>query len=66
MEGRKDGWMGGRVEAKAGLRIAYSNQEHIKTQNYQNLKMDLNLRLTVGAWTGQPCKPCFIECYTEG
>ena len=22
-----DGWMGGRVEAKAGLRIAYSNQK---------------------------------------
>ena len=27
MEGWMDGWMDGRKEAKAGLRIAYSNQK---------------------------------------
>ena len=27
-EGRKGGWMGGWKEAKAGLRIANSNQKH--------------------------------------
>ena len=26
-EGRKEGWVEGRMEAKAGLRIAYSNQK---------------------------------------
>ena len=29
MDGRKGGWMGGWMEAKAGLRIAYSNQKYI-------------------------------------
>ena len=28
MEGRMDGWMDGWKEAKAGLRIAYSNQKY--------------------------------------
>ena len=28
LAGRKGGWMGGWMEAKAGLRIAYSNQKH--------------------------------------
>ena len=27
VSGRKDGWMEGRKEGKAGLRIAYSNQK---------------------------------------
>ena len=32
VDGWMDGWMGGRKEAKAGLRIAYSNQ---KDENYE-------------------------------
>ena len=28
MDGRKDGWKDGWMEAKAGLRIAYSNQKN--------------------------------------
>ena len=29
MGGRKDGWKDGWMEAKAGLRIAYSNQKYL-------------------------------------
>ena len=29
LAGRKEGWMGGWMEAKAGLRIAYSNQKFV-------------------------------------
>ena len=31
MDGWMDGWMEGRKEAKAGLRIAYSNQKNTES-----------------------------------
>ena len=37
MEGWMDGRMEGRKEAKAGLRIAYSNQQSLQKQNFRLL-----------------------------
>ena len=32
MDGRKGGWVGGWMDGKAGLRIAYSNQKSLVTK----------------------------------
>ena len=51
MDGWMDGWVGGRKEPKAGLRIAYSNQKWYGPEwlvaNIPNIPLGLFFKLTM-------------------